>query len=160
MCDGFLGDSTANQTGLGRCWSENGPGLGQQRTAGWWGGCMQTNSNIIMIEQLMTIIKYWQWCTHHCRSSVMLFSLLFFLFLSTFCFVLGFPDGLAGKESVCHARDSRNVGSIPGSRRSSGAGNSNPLQYSCLENPMVRGAWWATVHRVAKESDMTEHTHK
>ena len=39
--------------------------------------------------------------------------------------------------------------------RSSGEGNGNPLQYSCLESPMDRGAWWATVHRVAKETDMT-----
>ena len=41
-------------------------------------------------------------------------------------------------------------GSIPGSGRSPGGGNGNPLQYSCLENPMDRGAWWATVHGVAK----------
>ena len=47
------------------------------------------------------------------------------------------------------------LGSIPGLGRSSGEGNGNPLQYACLENPMDRGAWWATVHRVA-ESDMTE----
>ena len=46
--------------------------------------------------------------------------------------------------------DIRDVGSIPGSGRSLREGNSNPLQYSCLENPMDRGAWWATVHRVAK----------
>ena len=44
---------------------------------------------------------------------------------------------------------------IPGSGRSPREGNGNPLQYSCLENPMDRGAWWATVHRVAKELDMT-----
>ena len=43
-----------------------------------------------------------------------------------------------------------NVGSIPGSGRSSGGGHSSLLQYSCLENPMDRGAWWATVHEVAK----------
>ena len=45
---------------------------------------------------------------------------------------------------------------MPGSGRSPGEGNGNPLQYSCLENPMDRGAWWATVHGVARESDTTE----
>ena len=47
--------------------------------------------------------------------------------------------------------------SIPGSGRSSGGGNGNPLQYSCLENPMDRGAWPTTVHRGHNELDMTEH---
>ena len=47
------------------------------------------------------------------------------------------------------------VGSIPGSERSPGEGNDNPLQYSCLENPMDRGAWQATVHGVTKELDAT-----
>ena len=51
------------------------------------------------------------------------------------------------KESACCAGD---LGSIPVLGRSLGEGNGNPLQYSCLENPMDRGAWWATVHRVAK----------
>ena len=54
--------------------------------------------------------------------------------------------------------DVRDVGSIPGSGRSPGRGHGNPLQYYSLENPMDRGAWWATVHRVHKESDMTEGT--
>ena len=58
-----------------------------------------------------------------------------------------FPSGLDGKESTCNAGDSD---SIPGSGRSPGEGNGNPLQYSCLENPMDREAWWATVHAVAK----------
>ena len=49
-----------------------------------------------------------------------------------------------------------NVGLIPESGRSPGEGNGNPLQHSCLENPMDRGVWWATVHGVTKESDMTE----
>ena len=47
------------------------------------------------------------------------------------------------------------MGSIPGSERSPGEGNSNPLQYACLGNPMDRGAWRATVYGVAKESDVT-----
>ena len=66
---------------------------------------------------------------------------------------MGFPGGSDGKESTCQAGD---VGFIPGSRRSSGKGNGNLLQYSCLENPMDRGAWQATVHEIAKESDTTE----
>ena len=52
-----------------------------------------------------------------------------------------------GKESTCNTGD---AGSIPGWGRSPGEGNGNTLQYSCLENPMGRGAWWATVHGVAK----------
>ena len=57
------------------------------------------------------------------------------------------------------ARDARDTDSIPGLERSPGEGNDNPLQSSCLENSMDRGAWWATVHGVAKESDTAEHTH-
>ena len=59
----------------------------------------------------------------------------------------GFPHSLVGKESTCNAGD---LGLIPGSRRSPGEGSGNPLQYSCLENPMDRGAWWVTVHGVTK----------
>ena len=61
------------------------------------------------------------------------------------------------KNLLAHAGDPGDVGSIPGLGRSLGEGNGNPLQYSCLENPIGRGAWWATVHRVGhEESDMTE----
>ena len=63
-----------------------------------------------------------------------------------------FPDGSDGKESTCNASD---PGLIPGWERSPGEGNGNPLQYSCLENPMNTGAWRATVCGVA-ESDTTE----
>ena len=58
-----------------------------------------------------------------------------------------FPGGSVGKESACNAGD---LGSIPGSGRSPGEGNGNPLQYSCLGNPIDRGAWRATVHGVTK----------
>ena len=54
------------------------------------------------------------------------------------------------KNPPANTGDARDVGLIPRSRRSSGEGNGNPLQYSCLENPMGRGAWWATVCGVAK----------
>ena len=60
---------------------------------------------------------------------------------------MAFPGGSDGKESACNEGD---AGSIPGLKRSSGGRNGNPLQYSCLENPMDRGAWWATVHGVTK----------
>ena len=59
----------------------------------------------------------------------------------------GFPGGSDGKESPCNAGD---AGSIPGSGRSPGEGNGNPLQYSCLGKPIDRGAWWTTAHGVAK----------
>ena len=59
----------------------------------------------------------------------------------------GFPIGSVHKESACNAGD---LGSIPGSGRSPGEGNGNPLQYSCLENPMDRGTGQATVHGIAK----------
>ena len=65
----------------------------------------------------------------------------------------GLPCSSNGKESACNAGD---LGSIPGSGGSPGGGTGNPLQYSCLENSMERGAWRATVHGVAK-SQMTEH---
>ena len=68
----------------------------------------------------------------------------------------GFPGGSEGKASACNAGD---LGSIPGLGRSPGEGNGNPLQYSCLENPMDREAWWATVHGVTHESDKTEQLH-
>ena len=61
--------------------------------------------------------------------------------------LMGFPRWLDCKESACNAGD---LGSIPASGRSPGRGNGNPLQYSCLENSIDRGAWWATVHGVTK----------
>ena len=67
------------------------------------------------------------------------------------CFItlshLGFPGGSDSKESACNAGD---PGSISGSGRSPGEGNGSPLLYSCLENSIGRGAWWATVHGVGK----------
>ena len=60
--------------------------------------------------------------------------------------ILGFPGGSEVKVSACNVGD---LGSIPGSGRFPGEGNGNPLQYSCLENPMNGRAWWATIHGVA-----------
>ena len=73
---------------------------------------------------------------------------------------LNFPGGSDSRDSVCNAGD---PGSIPGSGRSPGGGNGNPLHYSCFRNPMNRGAWRATVLGVAKSqtrlSDLTPHTY-
>ena len=67
-------------------------------------------------------------------------------------------DGLEDKEAACNAR---NLGSIPGLERYPGEENGNTLQYSCLENSMDRGAWWATAHGVAKSQTRLRdfHTH-
>ena len=67
--------------------------------------------------------------------------------------LMGFPSGSAGKESTCNGGD---MGSIPGLGRSHGEVNGIPLQYSCLKNPMDRGAWRAAVRGFA-ELDMTAH---
>ena len=67
---------------------------------------------------------------------------------------MGFPGGSKCKASACNAGD---LGSGPESERSPGGGNGNPLQYSCLENSTDRGAWWATVHGVAKSERLRSH---
>ena len=70
---------------------------------------------------------------------------------------IGFPGGSEVKASACNVGD---LGSIPGLGRSPGEGNGNPLQYSCLKNPMDGGAWWGTVHRVAKSwTRLSDFTH-
>ena len=66
---------------------------------------------------------------------------------------MGFPGGLVVKNLPMNAGDAGDVGSVPGLGRSPGGGHGNPLQYSYLENPMDRAAWWAIVHGVAKESE-------
>ena len=69
--------------------------------------------------------------------------------------VFSIPGVLVGKESACCAGD---LGSIPGSRRSPGEGNGSPLQYSCLENPLDKGAW-TVAHRVAKSRTQLSNEH-
>ena len=74
------------------------------------------------------------------------------LFWGELCFLLGFPGGSDGKGSACDMGD---LGLIPGSGRSPGEGNGNPLQYSCWRIPWT-GVWWATSPWGHKESDMAE----
>ena len=99
-------------------------------------------------------IQVLKWCILESLWSLALSSLFvyvgFILRQALFCVLnssWGFPGGSDGKASACSAGD---PGSIPGLGRSTGEGNGNPLQYSCLENSMDWGAWWATVHGVAK----------
>ena len=66
--------------------------------------------------------------------------------------ILGFPGGSVVKNPPANVGD---IGSVPGLGRFPGEGNGNPLQYSCLGNPMDRGTWWATAHGGLKESDLT-----
>ena len=76
---------------------------------------------------------------------------------------IGLPRWHSGRESTtspANAGEARDTVLIPGSGRSSRGGNVNPFQYSCLENPMLRGAWWATVRGVAKSwTGRSTHTH-
>ena len=64
--------------------------------------------------------------------------------------LLHFPHGSAVKESACNRGDARDMGSVPGWRRSPGEGNGNPHQYSCLKNPMDRGAWRTIIQQVTR----------
>ena len=98
------------------------------------------------LSQVQQLITFKARCKH---KWILALGLSLYLIL---CENLGVPWGLSGKESVCSAGD---PGSTPGSGRSPGEGNGNPLQDSCLENPMNIGAWWATYsswgHRVGQD---------
>ena len=71
--------------------------------------------------------------------------------------MVGFPGGSVANNPPANAEDARDAGSVPGSEKSPGGGNGNPLQYSCLENRMDRAAWWATVHGITKDTMENEH---
>ena len=73
-----------------------------------------------------------------------------FIYIDMHCLTNGFPGGTCGKEPTCQCRRHKRTGSIPGLGRFPGEGNGNPLQYSCLEDLIDRGARWATAHWVVK----------
>ena len=83
--------------------------------------------------------------------------LFIYLFLQP-CYCYGFPVALLVKNPSANTGDRRDSGSIPGLGRSPGVGNGNPTWYSCLENPMDRGAWRATVHGSAKTQTRTSNS--
>ena len=74
-------------------------------------------------------------------------------YLASLLCCMGLPQWHSGKESTCNAGDTGDASSMSGLGRCPSGGNGNPLQYSCLENPMDRGDWQGTVRGVAKESD-------
>ena len=83
-------------------------------------------------------------------------SVIYWILLNSVISLKGFPGGLVVKNLPANAGD---AGLIPGLGRSPGGGNGNPLQYSCLGNPMDRGAWWAAVHEVTKsQTQLTSYT--
>ena len=91
------------------------------------------------------------WCIDEFFDSLFSLKCYSFTFKSVYLQEIeGFPGGSVGKESTCSVGDTADACSIPGLGRSPGGGCGNPLKYSCLENPMDRGAWWATVHGVTK----------
>ena len=86
-----------------------------------------------------------------------IYIILILVYFSILPYTMSFPGGSEVKVSACNTGD---LGSIPGSGRSPGGGSGNPLQYSCLETPMDRGTWQATVHGVAKSlTRPSTHTH-
>ena len=90
--------------------------------------------------------------SQNCDLSESRIFLSFLGFLNTVVSLIWLPTWLSGKESTCNTGD---TGSIPVLGRFSGEGNVYLFQYSCLGNPTDRGAWWAIVHGVAKQSEMT-----
>ena len=99
----------------------------------------------------LSVFSFTGFCRHLHYSFPPSFGLFLFSFSGflnwKLIIVMGCPGGSDGRESACSAGD---PGSVPGSGRSPREGNGNPLWYFCLENPMDGGAWWATVHGVAK----------
>ena len=85
--------------------------------------------------------------------------LLYRIYLKNSSLKWGFPDGSVVKNLPANAGGPENSCLMPWSGRFPGVGNGNTFLYSCLGNPMERGAWWATVHGIAKRSDATEYTH-
>ena len=106
----------------------------------------------LLHQMVCLVIAGYSYLRKNVKISSMLKPHLGTIYLVLLRISLGFPGGSAVKNPPANAGD---TSSIPGSGRSPGEENGNPFQYSCLRNPMDRGAWWATVHEVSKKSDTT-----
>ena len=115
-------------------------------------GKEQNRYDLIYIKDIIFIHFYHQWgtsCTEKLHQSLKVIQVVG-LRSELQIWEIQIPVALMVKNLPANAGDIRDTGSIPRSGRSPGEGKGTPLQYSCLENPTDRGAWWATVHRVAK----------
>ena len=113
-----------------------------------WELCISATLPLSIVSSRLLFYKQ-----NHSKHSFLSFffflaPVIIFVYLATLHSLWGFPGGTSGKEPACQFR--RAMGSIPGLEHSPGGGRGIPLQYSCLENPMDRGACRATVHGVAK----------
>ena len=111
-------------------------------------------SDVRCIDSYNWYIFWINWPLYHCKM-ILLFSIfnLFYFVLYNYsypCFIFDFPGVTVMKNLFTNAVDSTDVGSVSGSGRSPGVANNNPHQYSCLENPMNKEAWWARIHAVTK----------
>ena len=99
-------------------------------------------------------------CVYICIHTHTMYICMYVCMYVCMCMCMGFPGGASGKDLPANAEDIGDTDSIPGSERSLGVRNGNPLQYSCLENSMDREAWRAVVHRVAENwTRLSTHTH-
>ena len=121
-----------------------------------WIGLIKSHYDIISAAVFGLPFSSSPWTLH---SPEICPSWLKYILLPSPLSLLGLPWCPCGKESACNAGDARDEGSIPGSGRSPGGGEGNPLQYYCLENSLDREVWWNTVHRVTKSRIPTEYIH-
>ena len=113
-----------------------------------WQNLLMTRSWSSRKENILDIVIFWK--QEKNKTQVQQFAWFFRNRKTYFRGCLGNSRWCSGKESACSAGDTREAGLIPGSGKSPQVGNGNPLQYSCLGNPMDRGAWEATAHGAAK----------